>query len=230
MFYKITIYFLISSFCLAIFTKKTFANSPEEMLEKYKEIPPMIDYYPYSDFSFDDVRIKWNPFNNLRRKSGSAFFAIGEPLFLEGYLTDINNVPINNVQVKLVQANSNGVYNHLIEKTDALLDSHFAGNGVTYTDNRGYYRFLTVFPGYYNNRTPHLHVVFEHEKYGRIETEIFFENHPRNKTDPKYKKLTANQKKNVTASVFFINPKEKDLGKRAVFNVTFNTNQTTKTL
>jgi protocatechuate 3,4-dioxygenase beta subunit len=230
MFYKITVYFLISSFCLAIFAKKVLANTPEEMLTKYEDIPPNIDYYPFSDFSFDDKRIKWNAFNNLRRKSGSAFYAIGEPLFLEGYITDINDVPIDNVQVKLVQANSNGIYNHLVEKTDALHDSNFAGNGVTYTDNRGYYRFLTVFPGYYNNRAPHLHVVFEHNKHGRIETEIFFENHPRNKTDPKYKKLTVMQKKNVTANVFFINPNEKELGKKALFNITFNTNQTTKAL
>jgi protocatechuate 3,4-dioxygenase beta subunit len=225
MLYKLIITLIISSFCFNV-----FAKSPEEALRRVKEIPPIINYYPYSTFSFEDERIKWNSFNNLRRKSGSAFYAIGEPLFLEGYITDVNDVPIDNVQIKLIQANANGVYDHLIEKTDALYDANFANNGITITDNRGYYRFLTVFPGYYNNRAPHLHVVFEHAKYGRIETEIFFENHPRNAGDPKYRRLTENQKKNVTAFVYFINPKEKELGKKVVFNLIFNTNQTTKTI
>jgi protocatechuate 3,4-dioxygenase beta subunit len=232
MFYRITINFLISSLCLIVFfsQKISLANTPEDVLMKYQTVPPMIDYYPYSDFSFDDVRIKWQTFNNLRRKIGSPFYAIGEPLFVEGYVKDINDVPIDNVQVRLIQANANGAYNHFLENDDALFDPNFAGNGVTYTDNRGYYRFLTVFPGYYNNRAPHLHVVFEHSKYGRIETEIFFENHPRNITDPKYKKLTLKQKKNVTGTVIFIDAKEKELGKKVFFDITFNTNQTTKTL
>lgn len=217
--------FVVSSFFFA-----SFAKSPEEVLTQYQQIPPTIDYYPYSDFSFDDERIKWSQFNNLRRRQGSAIFAIGEQLFVEGYVKDIDGIPIDNVMVKLIQTNSNGVYNHMIEKTDALYDSNFNGNGVTFTDNRGYYRFLTVFPGYYNRRAPHLHVRFEHAKHGLIETEIYFRNHPRNSTDPKYSRLKRKQRELVTADTYFINNASKELGKRIIFNVIFNANQTTKEL
>lgn len=98
------------------------------------------------------------------------------------------------------------------------------------TDNSGYFRFLTVFPGYYNNRAPHLHVRIEHRTYGTIETEIFFENHPRNAKDPKYKKLTKNQQKTVTAKVFFVDRLNKDAGKKARFDVTYNATQVLKDL
>jgi len=223
-------YIVFFCFFISSIFFKAFAKSPEEVLIQYQNIPPIIDYYPYSDFSFDDEKIKWSQFNNLRRKQGSAIFAIGEQLFIEGYVKDIDGVPIDNVMIKLIQTNSNGVYTHMVEKNDALYDSNFNGNGITFTDNRGYYRFLSVFPGFYNRRAPHLHVRFEHPKHGIIETEIYFKNHPRNRTDPKYSKLTRRQKELVTADVYFINESSKELGKRIIFNVVFNANQTTKEL
>lgn len=223
-------YIVLFCFLFSSFFVKAFAKSPEEVLMQYQNIPPVINYYPYSDFSFEDDRIKWSQFNNLRRKQGSALFAVGEQLFVEGYIKDINGIPIDNVMIKLIQTNSNGVYNHMVEKTNALYDSNFNGNGITYTDNRGYYRFLTVFPGHYNRRAPHIHVKFEHVKHGTIETEIYFKNHPRNTGDPKYSKLTKKEKALVTADVYFINESSKELGKRIVFNVIFNANQTTKEL
>lgn len=223
MFLIVLINLLISSFCLT-----SFAKSPETVLEDYNKIPPTINYYPYSDFSFTDERIEWQTYNNLRRKQGSAFFAIGEKLFVEGYVRDINGIPIDGITIKLVQSNANGVYNHMSEKDDALYDNNFASNGISITDNRGYYSFITVFPGYYNNRAPHLHIKFESLKHGNIETEIFFENHPRNAKDPKYTKLTKQEKSLVTGITSFIDPSQKERGKKVRFDVTYNANQTTK--
>lgn len=227
MIYRLIITLIISSFCCF----RVFAQNPQEAVVNYKYIPPTINYYTYLKvFGFDDDNIKWNASNNLRRKTGSAFFALGDLLVLDGYVTDIDNVPIDNVQVKIVQANANGVYNSLSSKEDALYDANFAGNGVTYTDNRGYYRFITIFPGYYNKRAPHLHALFMHEQHGVLETEIFFSNHPRNKNDYKYKQLTDRQKALLTADVFFINSEDKSQGKNAKFNVTLNTTQGNKRL
>jgi protocatechuate 3,4-dioxygenase beta subunit len=223
MFLIVLINLLISSFCLT-----SFAKSPETVLEDHNKIPPTINYYPYSDFSFTDERIEWQTYNNLRRKQGSAFFAIGEKLFVEGYVKDINGIPIDGIVVKLVQSNANGVYNHMAEKEDALYDSNFASNGISITDNRGYYSFITVFPGYYNNRAPHLHIKLESLKHGIIETEIFFENHPRNAMDPKYTKLTKQEQKLLTGQTSFIDPRQKEQGKKVRFDLTYNANQTTK--
>ena len=145
MFYRIIITFIISSFCFF----EILAQNPQEAVLNYKYVPPAINYYTHLKvFGFNDDKVKWNPSNNLRRKTGSAFFAMGELLVVEGYVSDIDGVPIDNVQIKLLQANANGVYNSLTSQDDALYDANFAGNGVTYTDNRGYYRFITVFPGY----------------------------------------------------------------------------------
>lgn len=213
-----------------VFGYAAYGKSPDNVIQNYKKVPPVINYYPYSDFSFDDKRLKWVPSNNLARKTGSAVYATGDPLFLEGYVADIDGIPIDNVTVKIVQSNSNGVYNHMVNKKDALYDDEFSANGIAITDNRGYYRFVTVFPGYYNNRAPHIHVQFEHPKHGMIETEIFFKDHPRNLKDPKYKKLTKAQQKLVTADAFYINKNDHAKGKKAVFNVIFNSNQITKDL
>lgn len=224
MLYILIVNLIISSFYFV----NSFATTPEELIESYNKTPPLINYYPYGDFSFEDKKIKWSTFNNLRRKTGSAFYALGEPLFVEGYIKDVNGVPIDGVSIRMIQANSNGVYNNMSEKTDGLYDENFAGNGITVTDNRGYYRFLTVFPGYYNKRAPHLHMLIEHPKYGRIETEVFFQHHPRNANDYKYKKLSIEQRKIATAEVLFLDPSDKEAGKKAIFNVMFNVMQPTK--
>lgn len=108
-------YFLIISLIIASFcAKNVFAKSPEEVLDGFDNITKTINHYPHSLFSFDDETIKWVPFNNLRRKSGSAFYAIGEPLFIEGYIRDIDNIPLDGVTVRMLQANANGAYNYML--------------------------------------------------------------------------------------------------------------------
>src|SRR5580704_7326397 len=96
---------LSSLFLIASTFTSTFAVVPEKVIEDYENIPPTINYYPYSTFSFEDDRIKWTPSNNLRRKTGSSFVAIGEQLFVEGYVKDINGVPIDGVTVLMIHSN-----------------------------------------------------------------------------------------------------------------------------
>jgi protocatechuate 3,4-dioxygenase beta subunit len=224
MIYILFINLLISSFCFNV-----LAKSPEEVLYNYEEIPTEINYYPYSNFSFDDKDIKWNTSNNLRRKAGSSFFAIGEPLLVEGYILDTNGVPISGVEVRLIQTNASGVYTQMTLKTEALYDANFTGNGISITDNRGYYSFISIFPGYYNNRAPHLHIRINYQNL-QLETEIFFAGHPRNKTDYKYNKLTIESTKNATADVFFIDAKNKNKGKVARFDLVLNVSQGNKVI
>ena len=57
--------------------------------------------------------INFGKTNNLRRKTGSPFLAKGDYLFIEGYLTDILNNPIENARIYIWQANMFGYYNHL---------------------------------------------------------------------------------------------------------------------
>jgi protocatechuate 3,4-dioxygenase beta subunit len=229
MFKFIQITFLITSFFSSHFA--SFAKTPEEVRRQYENITPIINIYKGSDFRFNDPRLGRFTSNDLTRKTGSAIFAIGEPLVLFGVVRDINNVPIDGVKVEIIQANSNGAYNHMIGQNSALYDSNFAGSGISITDNNGEYAFITVFPGHYNDRAPHIHIRLTHPQHGQIETEIFFQNHERNTRDPKYKKLSPQKQNLITGMTYYSESEEGEEPYKIVeFNIIFNTNQSTKSL
>lgn len=221
--FLITTFFNISSIALA--------KTAEEVMLQYENITPNIKHYEGSDFHFDDLRLGNFTSNNLSRKTGSAIFAIGEPLIIFGAVKDINNIPIDNVKVEIIQANSNGAYNHMISPNSALYDSNFTGAGTAVTNNNGEYMFITVFPGYYNDRAPHIHMRLTHIQHGQIETEVFFQNHERNTNDPKYRKLSKKEQGLVTGMTYYsVVPEGEDPYKILEFNIIFNTNQSTKSL
>jgi protocatechuate 3,4-dioxygenase beta subunit len=160
------------------------------------------------------------PTNNLRRKGGSPFLATGKMLIVEGYVTDLVDTPIEDVKVKLWHANHFGYYNHLVDIDDIEKhDIDFLPCGVCVTNNLGYYSFTTIMPGSYGNRAPHLHFLFEHEFFGKLETEMFFPSHPRNTNDKKYNVLNEKDKSLLTGLVRPINADDIDMGIMAVFNI-----------
>lgn len=121
--------------------------------------------------------------NNLRRKTGSTEFAKGDFIIIEGRLTDSNCVPISDAYIQIWHANSFGIYEH--EKGNFnKKDKNFKGSGATITDNLGYYRFLTIFPGSINGDAPHVNFIIQHKDFFPIETTMFFENHDSNLQDP----------------------------------------------
>lgn len=164
-----------------------------------------------------------NPTNNLRRASGSPFFAKGIPLTVYGRVFDITGKPITNVVVKISQANYFGSYNFLVDQDSALYDPHFLSSGTSITNNLGEYSFLTIVPGYYGNRAPHLHITVSHFDF-EMETEMFFSNHPRNDIDTKYLSLSEKHQKAVTAKVHYKNSKNFKEGMKAEFDIYINYN------
>ena len=124
--------------------------------------------------------------NNLAKKVGSFYRAFGEIIFLQGTVTDSFGVPIEGVVIEIWQANSAGKYHSLLEPDSEYIDKYFSMSGRAITDNTGSYHFITIMPGAKPGRAPHINMNIYHKRFGKIETEMYFEDHPYNKTDYQY--------------------------------------------
>lgn len=129
--------------------------------------------------------------NNLRRPTGIAINAVGDRIYFTGKLVDSTCVPIQDALVEIWQADNSGLYTFSTAGGKLSTDPNFLGTGRTGTDNEGNFEFLTVFPGFYGNRAPHINIRITHPDFNETTGEIFFEYHPRNSRDPFYKRLTA---------------------------------------
>lgn len=217
---KINIYFIkisIITFFVAIF--HVYAeDTPEETVENYQKLTPSF----FKEEMYGAMKnVPQNTTNNLRRKTGSPFYAKGVPLVIEGHIYDISGLPIKDVTVKITQANHYGSYNFIIQPNSAVHDPNFLSTGTAITNNLGYYSFVTIMPGYYGNRAPHIHVNVKHKMF-EFETEMFFANHQRNAVDKKFQKLKKLAKQAVTANVYYIDRTDFSLGLHAEFDIYVN--------
>jgi len=160
--------------------------------------------------------------NDLTRHIGSFHVAVGELLYLKGRVTDAFGVPIEGAVIKIWQTNSAGRYQSLLKSDSEYIDKNFIMSGTAKTDNLGRYGFKTIFPGFTVERAPHINVTIFHEKFVRMDTEIYFENHPRNTLDPYYMSYSLPDRQMLTAKVLNMNPKRQQDGKIAIFNVVLN--------
>jgi protocatechuate 3,4-dioxygenase beta subunit len=145
--------------------------------------------------------------NNLRRETGLAVVAKGEPIYIVGQVLDENCVPVSDVTVEMWQANGYGKYHHPDDKGDKLRDENFNGSGTTRTDNLGKFKFLTVFPGQAKvGSAPRVHFTLSHPELKGIITEMYFPEQAGNEDDTD---LQANQDK-YTALLATTNFEAKD--------------------
>lgn len=139
--------------------------------------------------------------NNLSRKPGAFYRASGEIILLQGTITDSFGVPIDGAVMEIWQTNSAGKYHTLLEKDSEYIDKYFSMSGRTVSDNLGNYHFVTIMPGSISGRAPHINMNIYHKKFGKLETEIYFQDHPYNSTDYQYLAYSAKEKQLLTASV-----------------------------
>lgn len=157
--------------------------------------------------------------NDLTRTPGSFNVAVGELLYLKGKITDAFGVPIEGANVKIWQTNSSGRYQSLLNEKSEYIDKNFIMSGTTRSDNLGRYGFKTIFPGFIDGRAPHINMIISHPQFGEIQTEVYFENHPLNASDPQYNSYPEEDRKLLTAKVVnydYLNPND---GKIATFNI-----------
>jgi|GEM_PF-844602 len=157
--------------------------------------------------------------NNLAKKTGSFYRAFGEIIFIQGNISDSFGVPISNVVVEIWQTNSAGKYHTLLEKNSEFFDKYFNMSGRTITDNLGNYHFITVMPGSYSGRAPHINFNVYHPKFGKLETEMYFINHPQNQTDYQYLAYTNQERDLLTADVRTIDFIDPEAIKLCTFNL-----------
>lgn len=124
-----------------------------------------------------------NKSNELRRLAHSAYYADGEFITIIGRVVDANCVPVDGAKVEILQANAYGELSQQQKKSDKV----FAHNGVAVTDNLGNFSFLTVMPGAYEKRAPHIRIHVSHSELQPLETELFFPDQEANISDKSLK-------------------------------------------
>jgi protocatechuate 3,4-dioxygenase beta subunit len=117
---------------------------------------------------------------------------LGERIAVSGRVIDEDGRPIRNSLVEIWQANAAGRYLHKNDQHNAPLDPNFTGEGRTFTDEDGRYRFITVRPGaypwknHYNAWRPqHIHFsLFGPAFATRLVTQMYFPGDPLLEFDP----------------------------------------------
>ncbi len=151
-----------------------------------------------ADLSTPDI---FGTTNNLVKKVGSFYRAFGEVIFVQGTVSDSFGVPIQGAIIQIWQTNAAGKYHTLLEPGSEYIDKYFNMSGRAISDNLGNYHFITIMPGSNPGRAPHLNMNIYHPKFGKLETEIYFEDHPYNKNDYQYLAYSSDEQKLLTATV-----------------------------
>ncbi len=164
----------------------------------------------------------FNSNNNLRTASGSFNSAIGEPLYIVGRVLDVFGVPIGNAKIEIWHTNASGKYHTLVSRNSKYVDPNFSISGTAISDNMGYYSFVTIFPGFYDKRAPHINVSIKHKHFGNINTQIYFDDHPRNKKDIYLMAYKNSDRALLLSKISYVNDTRPELGKVAEFNIVIN--------
>jgi protocatechuate 3,4-dioxygenase, beta subunit len=117
---------------------------------------------------------------------------LGEKMVVAGRLLDEGGKPIRRSLVEIWQANASGRYAHPGDRHEAPLDPNFTGIGRAFTDDEGWYRFVTIKPGAYpwqNHpfawRPQHIHFsLLGNAPVQRLVTQMYFPGDPLLPIDP----------------------------------------------
>jgi len=197
-------FILLISFLFYSYGTLALEDQDQATLEVKKEILSFNPKKPTpSRFFAADISIpdKFSTTNNLAKKVGSFYRAFGEIIFIQGTLTDSFSVPITGAVIEIWQTNSAGKYHTLLDKNSEYIDKYFNMSGRTITDNLGNYSFITIMPGSIQGRAPHINMNIYHTKFGKLETEMYFEKHPYNISDYQYLAYSEEERKLLTAQV-----------------------------
>jgi protocatechuate 3,4-dioxygenase, beta subunit len=170
-----------------------------------------------SDLSMPDT---FSTTNNLAKKAGSFYRAYGEIVYIQGTVTDSFGVPIHNAVIEIWQTNSAGKYHTLLESGSGYVDKFFSMSGRAISDNLGNYHFITIMPGATSGRAPHVNFNIYHPRFGKLETEMYFVNHPYNFSDYQYLAYNDEERKLLTADIRNTDILNPNSIKLATFNIT----------
>ncbi len=133
---------------------------------------------------------------DLTKIAGQGGRAAGEVIVAHGKILDTDCKPLEGAIVEIWQANHFGKYHHEFDK-DGQDDPFFQGWGQAVTNANGEYRFTTVVPGLYDQRTRHIHFKVSKRGYHELTTQLYFDGEERNNTDGILNSFTHEEQQRV---------------------------------
>lgn len=103
------------------------------------------------------------------------------------------------------------------EQRDIIYDNNFQGSGRTYTDNMGYYKFITIYPGAINRDVPSINFKVTHEDFLEFTTIMFFEEN--NNIANKHFKSSKHNDLLLAQKEFIMNGNVMDKHNRYMFDI-----------
>ncbi|MEO7547386.1 MAG: protocatechuate 3,4-dioxygenase [Ramlibacter sp.] len=122
-------------------------------------------------------------------RNGSLNYAGGQPVWLDGTVSDLQGRPVAGAQVEIWQCDEAGHYHHPGDGGKA--DPAFQGFGRVAVDRQGRYRFRTIRPVAYSGRTPHIHVKVRLGQRALLTTQLYVQGDPHNVRDGLWRQLDA---------------------------------------
>ncbi len=143
--------------------------------------------------------------NDLLQKLPGHELAKGQPVIVDGTVTDRKGKPINAAIVEIWQACASGRYNHSFDSRSRsrLLDNNFQFWGRAITGEDGKYSFTTIIPGQYPGRSArHIHFRIDAPSHKRLTTQCYFSEYgDDNARDGVYQELETKERDLVTVQL-----------------------------
>lgn len=134
---------------------------------------------PYFPIYFEDPSLE----DLTRVHPGLSVGPEGTHIILKGRVLDRHGDLANGVVMEFWQANAKGVYRTPDTQDDPNLDPWFDGYGRLRSAT-GAYSFRTILPGRVGDRAPNITVTLFSDGINRVVTQVFFDDQPRNESDP----------------------------------------------
>lgn len=135
--------------------------------------------------------------NDLTVVEPGAPVATGQRIHIFGWIYEAKRVPRWNAILEIWQADAQGRFAHPNDPNAAGADPHFIGWGRRASEDDGYFDFVTVMPGGFDDpvararRAPHIDLsVTGSGLMRRLATTLFFAGHADNAGDPVFSAIT----------------------------------------
>ena len=193
--------------------KSTLFRSPKKKLLEF--IPTNTEM---TGPLFDEKIIDKNANDLTVNFSQNGEKALGQEIFVYGFVKDEFGKPQSNVLIEIWQANSGGKYRHQSDNNDVSLDPNFAGCGRFLTSKDGRYHFKTIQPGAYPYpnrgiewRPMHIHFsLFGRSFAQRLVTQMYFEGDPLIATCPMINSIPDKKSRKLLISKLDFSKTESD--------------------
>ena len=128
--------------------------------------------------------------NDLLIVSKSITAAVGSIVQLSGRILTPSGQPVRNAVVEIWHVDCNGAYLHTGSNNRDRQDKNFQGFGRFETGSNGEYRFRTIKPVPYDNRTPHIHFAVDRGSTRWLTTQCYVKGEPLNEKDGILRRVT----------------------------------------